>query len=174
MVSSATTLTGYWKSVTARLELASADQHEQIDELMQGYLRELAAYTDEIEFESGRYRYPYLPFYWQDPDRFPYLIFAEDILVGFVLTRRDTDPADGTSWMEIAELYIKAPHRRSGIAQSIVTALWKEPGEAWHIGVLAKNLPAYKFWKQIIEARDSMCRELPVSSHGQIVFQLTT
>jgi predicted acetyltransferase len=89
--------------------LASLEQ----ESLLRGLL---AAYLAELGVQSA---YPYLPLYWQEPDRFPYVIGAGSEIVGFALVR-EVGPVPQ---FEMAEFYVIPSRRRIGIGRAAASEL---------------------------------------------------
>lgn len=158
---------------------AALSDRDLIDVMMQDYLLELSTYTSAIKVVDGRYHYPYLAHYWQDPDRHPYLIgtgesWREKNVAGFLLVREDLCPINGDHLTEVAEAFIKKQYRRKGLAEaSVLEAISGSPG-IWRVCVLPDNKPAYGFWRQLIEKVDPHFEEETPSAKNnhQVVFKL--
>ena len=84
--------------------LATPEQEGLVRELLSAYLGELGV----------RSAYRYLPLYWQEPERFPYVIVAARKIVGFALVRQVGSAAQ----FEMAEFYVVPRQRRRGIGRS--------------------------------------------------------
>ncbi|BEM13977.1 hypothetical protein SM14VA7_18030 [Serratia marcescens] len=82
------------------LEQASLSQRPLLAAMLSDCLRELGADGD----------YPYLPLYWREVGRYPYLMLSDRQTAGFALVRR-LDSAT----VEMAEFYIKPKWRRNGL-----------------------------------------------------------
>lgn len=88
------------------IESASESDKDLIDDMMQGYIEELSHYTPIDRADNGRFVYPYLDAYWQEPQiRFPLLIIVDHKVVGFVLINRHSH-LDGDAGMNVAEFYV--------------------------------------------------------------------
>ncbi len=136
-------------SITVRS--AKKSESAELDVLMQAYLAELAQFSRDLQpDEDGRYQYPYLPAYWQDPNRYPFLFRVKDTLAGFALCRFDIDPVNGQRYMELAEFYITPDFRRQRLGQKAANALWELFPGYWEVRVMAANTPALPFWQQAI------------------------
>jgi len=130
---------------------AKKSQAAVLDNLMQLYLHDFSEFSGEVINESGRYEYPYLDHYWEDPDRYPFLIYADKDIAGFALTRFEVDPLNGQGRMDMTEFFVLRPYRRQQIGTLAAERLWNLfPGQ-WQVMVWKANKPAYAFWKPLIE-----------------------
>jgi len=137
-----------------RITLKPADEADRpaLENMMQLYIHDFSEFAKQTIDEDGRYSYPYLSHYWQEPYRFPFLIHAEGKLAGFALLRHETDPENDLSNMDMSEFFILRSLRRTGIGSQAAMKIWDQYPERWHVKVLNKNKPAYPFWKGLISA----------------------
>ena len=140
--------------MTVKLTQASTDRQCWIKAELQSYLAELSQFVSIEKNTEGQYAYPYLDYYWREPDRHPFIICLDDEAAGFLLVREDMDPADGTSLTEITELYILPAFRQRSVASTAIKeVLGYFPGN-WRAAVLRTNDVAYSFWRQLISVLD--------------------
>ena len=151
------------KALKCSIISASADAaRREIEAMMQDYLLELAPFMDESpdgnSYISDRVskgsasNYPYLPFYWQSADRFPYLMRLEEKTVGFALVRQEVNGHDGNPLFEMAEFYVVPAKRRRQLGmQGFRLLLDCHPGQ-WQLAVLSGNAPALQFWRHCLQA----------------------
>ena len=135
-----------------QISVRSADISERdiIDTLLQYYLHDFSEF-EAVEMDSeGRYTYPYLDMYWQDPRRSPFLIYIQDNIAGFALVQQEVDPANGNTFMDLSEFFVLRVFRNQGIGNKAATILWEKFPEAWQVRVLNSNKPAYPFWQHAI------------------------
>ncbi|MBL4680327.1 MAG: GNAT family N-acetyltransferase [Pseudomonadales bacterium] len=121
-----------------------------LDRLLQNYLKEFSNFNHQEKDASGRYPYPYLNYYWQDPDRHPYFFKQSGKICGFALVRKDRDPAFRNETMELAEFYIIDSHRRRGNGQQVAVKLWDLFPSQWKVSIMLKNQSAVQFWAKTI------------------------
>ncbi|MCO5217666.1 MAG: GNAT family N-acetyltransferase [Thermomicrobiales bacterium] len=123
-----------------------------IGEMMNDYIADLARYTPISPNHEGRYIYPRLDEYWLYPGtRFPFLIYAEGSLAGFVLVSRESRLEDEQA-MNIAEFYVLPEERQKGLGfEAAQQILRRFPGR-WEVAVLATNTTAIAFWTKVILA----------------------
>ncbi len=163
------------------IEIRSAKKSERdiIYNLMQDYLHEFSAFSDVEKDSDGLYQYPYLDFYWGDPNRFPFLIRTTDdqqensagilhrgsssvtdsgnsemssgIIAGFALLRSEFDPLTGIPGMEVSEFFVLPAYRNQGIGNAAAVKLWDQfPGQ-WTVRVMKANKAALPFWQHAIQ-----------------------
>ena len=109
----------------------------------------LSAYLAELDVQST---YPYLSFYWQEPERFPYVIAADDEIVGFALVREvGTDPS-----FEMAEFYVMPGHRRVGIGRKAVWELFAIHRGSWQVNAMPSSAEAQAFWASVLSANSCL------------------
>jgi hypothetical protein len=72
---------------------------------------ELYAYdfTEFCDFDigdDGFYGYERLPVYWTEPTRFPYLIYVDKKIAGFILVQKGSPISDDTTVWDISEFFV--------------------------------------------------------------------
>jgi len=162
------------------VDVRSAKQHEAsiLENLLQLYVHDFSEFEEIYPGADGRYAYPYLAHYWEDPGRYPFLIRVDNNLAGFALLRLDSDPVTGQQAMDVAEFFVLRTYRRHGVGARAARKLWDLfPGQ-WHVRVLNSNEAAYHFWKTIIgEYTNSRFSESVTDTAGRttvFVFQSET
>jgi len=137
---------------TVTVRSAKQADKPQLDSLMQQYLMEFSSFEANLRpDDSGRFVYPYLDAYWQDPNRYPFLLKLQEETVGFALCRYDIDPANGQQYMELAEFFVLSKWRRNKIGESAASKLWELFPGYWEIRVMAENKGAIPFWQSTID-----------------------
>lgn len=129
--------------MSLKVQLASIDKKDKIFELLINYSKELEQYQEHPSGEIASNKY--FNFYWTEPDRFPFLAYINENLIGFCLLRVEE------SYYSIAEFYIKPNFRRLGYGKSMlnfVIEFCKDQGK--HSSIIAdcfiKNSIANNFW----------------------------
>jgi len=95
---------------------------------------------------NGRFGYPELPLYWQDPTRFPFLIEVDGHLAGFALVRRGSRISGDPSVWDMAEFFVVRGLRKRGIGAAVAQHIWRRFAGVWEVRVLDGNEPARAFW----------------------------
>jgi predicted acetyltransferase len=132
-----------------RVERAPIERADLLGNLLQECLSELGASAD----------YPYLPLYWNEVGREPYLFFVEGRVAGFALVR----VVEGAV-REMAEFWVAPDHRRFGIGRAAAQELFQEnPGE-WVVLSYPGSAAAEMFWRNVIpeEGRSGSGSSAPV------------
>lgn len=133
-----------------QLKLADESQKAIFEGLGQFYYYDLAQVSKLLRqpFRLGRYDpIPYLDNYWQEANRWPYLIFIENIAVGFALVHDFT--LDETCDWKLSEFFVMGTCRRRGIGNTAAEALFSLHTGRWEISVLKDNKPAQLFWSKL-------------------------
>ncbi len=147
------------------IQLASVDKKDEIYELLINYSKELEQYQ---EYPSGEIASnKYFDFYWTETDRFPFIAYINDELIGFCFLRVEE------SYYSVAEFYIKPNFRHLGYGKKMLNFIiefCKEQGK--HSSIIAdcfiKNSIANNFWttngfitiKEVIHINEKYHRNL--------------
>ena len=87
--------------------------------------------------------------YFEEKDRYPYLIKVNDELAGFVLIHKEgTCPK--TDW-NMGEFFILAKFQGKGLGLQTAKEIWKMFPGNWEISVIPENTTALKFWRKSIK-----------------------
>ena len=122
-----------------------------IERLLDSYLKELSPHREIAAGTTDAASYPYLPLYWEEPDRFPFTLWRDGEVAGFALVRRIIERECGPV-MQMAEFYVVPAHRRQGLGSAAAAALWRRFPGAWEFQVHAPNQAAQRFWRRCIDA----------------------
>ena len=146
------------------LQPASAQEAPILANLMALYAYDLSdAFGIDVPAD-GKFVYPKLPLYWQEPDRrFPFLIRAGDQLAGFALVTRGS-PFSNVADFDVAEFFVLKRYRRSGLGGRAAVRLWNELPGRWSVRVADCNRAALPFWRGVIAQY----------THGQFVSEEQT
>jgi len=128
-----------------------AAERDILDNLLQLYMHDFSSFSPVEIDTQGKFNYPYLNHYWQEPDRQPFFIFVEGTLAGFTLLREEVDPENGARCQDVSEFFVLRQFRRAGIGSRAAITLWDMfPGE-WQVRVMKANVAAYRFWQKLIQ-----------------------
>lgn len=131
-----------------QLKQVSLEQKAIIEKLLKIYLFELNKINDCDNKEDTGYRY--LDLYWIEPERIPYLIYADGKLAGFVLVNEYVVLNEDKGAKAIAEFFILSKFRKKKLGMKVVFKIFdKFPGK-WEIVASKENLVAEKFWDKVI------------------------
>jgi len=134
------------------LSIDKIDQSDRpkLEQLLQRYILGFSRFSPQKKDASGRFVYPYLQFYWQEPDRYPYFIKQGKEICGFALVRVEVDPKSNETVMVLAEFFISEVYRHQGKGQQAANILWDQFPSKWKISVMIENQGALLFWKKVI------------------------
>jgi predicted acetyltransferase len=139
---------------------------------MQYYLHDFSEFDPGLRSdEAGRFAYPYLDFYWRDPDRYPFLIRYAGQLAGFALVRQESDPDSGLRITEMAEFFVLRPLRRLGVGKLAACQLWEQFPGHWRVEVVARNSAGHRFWQAVVSEHTG--GHFSETTHGSGVRELT-
>ena len=130
---------------------ASIQQKPILANLLELYAYDFTEFCDFDMGDDGLYGYPWLPFYWTDPARFPYLIYVDQKIAGFVMLKQGCPFSDNATIWDIAEFFILKKYRHLGIGTLIAQDTWKAFKGPWQVRVLDTNKRALSFWQQAIQ-----------------------
>ena len=123
---------------------------EVIYNLMQLYQYELSFYEDDSTtftmLDSGLYVLKYIEKYWQEENRHPYILKADNELAGFVLQRFNEENMN-----EIAEFFVLNKYRKLGAGKFMANKMFELYKGKWEVRTLLKNERAQKFWRNTIK-----------------------
>lgn len=128
------------------IEVTIAVESERgvLENLMQLYLHDFSEFDSSDVDEAGGYRYRYLPLYWSEPGRWPFLVRADGNIAGFALVRH----ADGR--YQMAEFFVLRRYRRCGVGEEAARQVFARFPGPWLVEELAANTTAIKFWRSVI------------------------
>jgi predicted acetyltransferase len=121
-----------------------------VENLMQLYLYDFSELCGDDCNAQGLYEDEYLPRYWIEPERHPFLIRVDGKLAGFALVRRMSEGNPPTHSM--AEFFIMRKYRREGAGKRAAFQLFDRFPGKWHVAEIPENVAAIHFWRKIIAA----------------------
>ncbi len=134
-----------------KLVEASHIHKDVIKNLMQFYMYDFSEFVDlDVEADSLFAAYKNLNDYWNDENRFSYIIQKDEIYIGFVLIRYIEEQQ--RNHFSIAEFFVMKKYRRKGIGKSIATQIFNSHKGKWEVFQKESNKPAQLFWNKIINA----------------------
>ena len=130
---------------------ARIPQKEVLTNLLEKYEYELSQYDNRTFDAQGLFNYEYLNNYFNDEDRFAYLIYSNGRIAGFVLINKIPECEQPCDWT-VAEIFIAYPYRRKRIASRAMVEIFKHHTGFWHIKCLNKNTGSVGFWSNMAQA----------------------
>ena len=139
-------------------------QKSVLDNLLELYLYDLNEITpNQILFElnaKGRFAYPNLPIYWQDPSRKAYIVWQNDCPIGCVLVHQDPFYKKDTPVFVMSEFFILKMYRRQGIGVAVASYVMHQNPGNWEIRVIQAHQNGYHFWTKVVENVAPGCYEV--------------
>ena len=129
---------------------ASLKRKPVLHRLMQMYLHDTSEFTGDDANEDGVFTYRYFDEYWQEPDRFPFLVYSGDNLAGFALINTYTVVLEQGTGRSIAEFFVMRKRRRRGIGRQAAFSIFDRFPGLWEIREHSDNLAGQRFWRSII------------------------
>ena len=129
---------------------ASIEQMPIVKQLLELYTYEM---TDLVDFdikENGYFGYDELPLYWKEPSRYPYLIYANKKLAGFVLIQQGSPIENDPEIWDVTEFFIMRKFRNKDIGYFVAKHLWSSIKGRWQVRVWDNNTIAHAFWENVI------------------------
>ena len=137
-------------SASVEVIAASPAQAPILANLLELYIYDFSEFIDITLGDDGRFGYPQLPLYWQEPQRHPFLIRVEGQWAGFALVRRGSQLSGDEQVYDVAEFFILRSARRRGIGRQAAHAIWQRFPGAWEVRVINRNQQAQSFWRRAI------------------------
>ena len=144
---------------------------EIITNLMQLYTYELSFYEDETTnfslLDNGLYTLSkYTKLYWEEDNRYPYILKCNDEIAGFVLVRLNED-----GYYEISEFFVLNKYRKMGAGKYMANQVFEKYHGKWEIRTLLKNERAQNFWRNVInEYTSSKFKEMLIRNNSRHAF----
>ena len=138
--------------MTSKIQItpATIEQQPVIAQLYELYTYEMTDLADFDINDNGYYGYSDLPLFWSTPNRYPYLIWVNKKLAGFVLIQQGSPIDDNPDIWDVAEFFVMRKFRKSGIGQFIAQSIWSTHKGLWQVRVWDNNITAHRFWDSVI------------------------
>jgi len=130
---------------------ATIDQRPILANLLELYTYDFTEFCDFDIGDDGRYGYEYLPLYWTESTRFPFLIYVDEKLAGFVFVQRGCPISDDEDVWDISEFFVMKKYKRLGVGSSAALKIWSQFKGRWQVRVQEKNFVACSFWFKAIK-----------------------
>lgn len=130
---------------------ATIEQKPLLANLLELYAYDFTEFCNFDIGDDGFYGYERLPLYWTEATRFPYLIYVDKKIAGFVLVQKGSPISDNKTVWDISEFFIMKKYKRYGIGTAAALKVWEQFKGSWQIRVLVSNHIACLFWLQAIK-----------------------
>jgi len=129
---------------------AAPEQEPVLANLLELYAHDFSEFYNLELGADGRFGYKYLPLYWEEPDRHPYLVKLGGKLAGFVLVKRGSEASGNEDVWDVAEFFIVRGYRRRGLGMKVAHEIWRRYPGRWEVRVMVSNHSAKEFWEHAI------------------------
>jgi predicted acetyltransferase len=133
-----------------RLIAAGLAEKPVLANLLELYMHDFCDFLNLELRPDGRFGYKELDLYWSDPDRYPFLVYVNERLAGFVLVRGVRNGSHATTAWDVVEFFILRSYRRRGIGIGVAHEVFRRFPGAWGVRVMESNRPACAFWKRAV------------------------
>jgi predicted acetyltransferase len=133
-----------------QIKEASIEQKPVLERLYQLYLYDFSEFEGSDVNQDGLFEYKYLGLYWTEPGRFPFLIYIEDNIAGFVLVKSHTCLQKKRESKEIGEFFVMRKYRRQGIGKMVAFYIFDKFSGKWEVRQMNTNIAAQRFWRSVI------------------------
>ena len=133
------------------IQIATVEQKPVLANLLELYQYDFSEFDQADVGEDGRYGYRWLDSYWEDIERYPFLIMLGGKPAGFVLVNRPTHKGGDPEAHSVAEFFVLRKYRRQGIGEEAVRQLLTRLPGKWEILQEGSNEPSREFWRNVIE-----------------------
>jgi predicted acetyltransferase len=135
------------------LERGRPEQRALLDNLAQLYIHDFTDFLGPTRLdvgEDGRFGDEIgLEDYWTKPDHSVWFIRGDGVPAGFAMLNTRTHsgkPAD----FNMAQFFVLRPYRGKDVAERAVADLLNAHPGQWEVAILARNVPAQRFWPRAI------------------------
>ncbi|MGN6495436.1 MAG: GNAT family N-acetyltransferase [Agriterribacter sp.] len=133
--------------MSVNLVHAKIENKALIENFMQFYMYDFSEFMSLDIQPDGLFKpYTYLDEYWNDANRFPYIIEQHGTAVGFVFVRWTGE------FFSIAEFFVHKKWRRAGVGTAAARKAFAMHTGHWEVFQLEGNKPAQLFWQKVIAA----------------------
>jgi len=137
--------------VNVGLVRAARSDESTLKNLLHLYIHDFSEFLGMKPSEEGWFSYPALPLYWSESGRAAFLIRSEGSLVGFALVSQGSMVSGDSTVFDLAEFFVVRGVRRRGVGRAAAHDLFRSFPGKWEVRVAAFNVPAMKFWRNVIE-----------------------
>jgi predicted acetyltransferase len=128
---------------------AALEHQPVLANLLELYSPDFSEYIDLELQPDGRFGYSRLPLYWQEPNRYPFLVHADAQLAGFVFVTRASRLTGDPSVCDMTEFFVVRSHRKRGVGTAVARVIWGCFPGPWEVRVIESNQPAATFWRRV-------------------------
>lgn len=126
------------------------EQKSVIMNLLELYIYDFTEFSPYDVDSHGLYGYRCLDSYWTEEGRYPFIIYVDSKIAGFVLIRRNyVDDLNDYS-NSIAEFFVMKKYRGQGVGKKVAFYMFNLFPGLWEVAEMKSNKPAQDFWRKVI------------------------
>ena len=129
---------------------ATVEEEPVLANLLELYTYDFSEFLNLKVGDDGRFGYGPLPLYWEDANRFPFLIRVNGDLAGFVLVQKGLQVSSAADVWDVAEFFVLRGFRRHGVGLRVAHELWRMFAGRWEVRVMENNSMARTFWRRAV------------------------
>jgi predicted acetyltransferase len=162
-------------SATKKFEIllvpALKEDHATIQNLGRFYVYDMSRYCGFLKGwetpSNGLYECTDLSRYWDEPNRYPFLIKVRDELAGFVLVNK-VGSIPEVDWC-IGEFFLVSKFQGKGIGREVAKMVFDQFPGVWEVMQIPENAGAVAFWEKVVNQYAKGCfqRELKTIQEPQ-------
>ena len=126
---------------------AGREQEPILANLLELYSHDFSEFVDLELGPDGRFGYVQLPLYWQEQNRYPFLIQVDGHIAGLAFVTQKSRLTGDPSVYDMSEFFVARKYRKRGVGTLIAEQMWQRFPGPWEVRVLKNNLPAAAFWR---------------------------
>jgi len=149
--------------------ISALPEHEPIlANMFELYAHDFSEFVDIQLGPDGRFGCKRLHLYWEESDRYPFIITFKNNLAGFVLVRKGSAISNDVDVWDMAEFFIVRGFRRLGVGTRVAREIWGRFQGRWQVRVIDRNPKAMEFWRRAINVLPGEAIEpIPFIKDGQ-------
>ena len=129
---------------------AKKEDRDTVMNLLEKYLYEFSQWEKTDVNDNGLYGYEYLDCYFEETNRFPYLIKVDGKLAGFILVSDYPEVPEEKTDFCLSEFFIMNKYRRKGYGKEAVFQVLTMHHGKWQLKRHPHNIGSVHFWNNVI------------------------
>ena len=130
---------------------AAPEARQILANMLELYAHDFSEFVGLTLGPDGRFGYPHLGLYWEEPGRHPFIITAGGHLAGFAFVRKGSEISGDAEVWDMAEFFVARGFRRLGVGKRAAHEVWSKFPGRWEVRVVDRNQKAREFWRRAIE-----------------------
>ena len=127
------------------------NDHATLASLAQFYLYELSEIENLDICDNGRFEHDILHGTAVRSDLLPFVIYAAEQLIGFVLISQHSRMRSHFSGHSIETIFVLRRYRRHGLGRSSVCEVFDRFPGVWEVATHGQNVRGMAFWRSVID-----------------------